>query len=258
MVDEYSEFCLGLERLTGVDLSAYKRQQMERRIRTFVHRKSVPTLAEYLRLIERDGQELDGFLDRLTINVSELYRNPEQYETLRARVIPELHTALPMRVWSAGCSYGAEPYTLACMLAETLPPGSRFEVVGSDIDRRVVSRAQRGWFAEADMRNVPPKVRRLYFDALDGGFMAKQNLRGHLRFRVENLLTDRFQTGYDLICCRNVVIYFTDAARDAVHAGLARSLRRGGYLMVGATERVTDPRTIGLEPAFPFIYKKVA
>jgi chemotaxis protein methyltransferase CheR len=256
-VDEYTEFCSGLQRLTGVDLSAYKRQQMERRVRSFVQRRSVPTLGAYLGVLERDTHELDGFLDRITINVSELYRNPEQYETLRTRVIPDLAAAAgPLRVWSAGCSYGAEPYTLACMLAETLPAGAGFEVVGSDIDRRVTARALRGRFSDADMRNVPDAVRERWFAPSDDGFEARPELRAHLRFRRENLLTDRYQPGWHLILCRNVVIYFTDDARDDVHARLAQALRPGGYLMIGATERVMNPRRIGLEPAFPFIYRK--
>jgi chemotaxis protein methyltransferase CheR len=258
-VDEYTEFCSGLRRLTGVDLTAYKRQQMERRIRSFIQRRSVPTLGAYLGLLERDGHELDGFLDRLTINVSELYRNPEQYETLRTRVIPEIAaTGGMLRAWSAGCSFGAEPYTLACMLAEALPDTGAFEVVGSDIDRRVVDRARRGWFAGADMRNVPQAVRERWFEPQDDGFVARTELRNHLRFRCENLLTDRFTPAWHLILCRNVVIYFTDTARDDVHARLAAALRPGGYLMIGATERVMDPRRIGLEPAYPFIYRKAA
>jgi chemotaxis protein methyltransferase CheR len=257
-VDDYIEFSTGLKRLAGVDLSSYKRQQMERRIRSYVQRKAVPTLGEYLRQLERSADELDQFLDRITINVSELYRNPEQYETLRTKVIPDLKkAAAPLKVWSAGCSYGAEAYTLATMLNEELA-GGRFEVVGSDIDKRIVARAQRGWFAEADMRSVPPKIRDKYFDPFDGGYQAKSLLKGHLRFRLEDLLRDRFQTGWDLVLCRNVVIYFTDEARDQVHQGIARAIRPGGYLMVGATERVSDPKAIGLEPAHPFIYRKVS
>jgi hypothetical protein len=133
-VDEYVEFCSGVRRLTGVDLSAYKRKQMERRIRSFVQRNGAPSLGGYLHVLEGDEGELDGFLDRITINISELYRNPDRYETLRTAVLPEITAGLrPPRVWSAGCSYGAEAYTLACMLAEVLPATSPFEVVGSDI-----------------------------------------------------------------------------------------------------------------------------
>jgi chemotaxis protein methyltransferase CheR len=258
MPDDYLEFSAGLERLTGIDLGSYKRAQMERRIRTYTERKDVGSLVDFLRLITKSQEELDAFLDRITINVSELYRNPEQYETLRTKVVPELKASNPLRVWSAGCSYGAEAFTLACMLSETLGGSARFEIVGSDIDRRVVHRAERGFFSEADMRSVPAKVRDRWFDRQDGGFQAKAQLKNHLRFRREDLLHDRFQNGWDLVLCRNVVIYFTDEARNQVHESIAKVLRPGGYLMVGSTERVADPRSIGLEPAHPFIYRKVA
>jgi chemotaxis protein methyltransferase CheR len=107
------------------------------------------------------------------------------------------------------------------------------------------------------MRNVPQHVRDRWFDPADGGFTARPELRAHLRFRIENLLTDRPRPGWDLILCRNVVIYFTDTARDGVHAGLARALRPGGFLMIGAAERVADTRGAGLQQVHPFIYRKV-
>jgi chemotaxis protein methyltransferase CheR len=257
VVDEYVEFCSGLRRLTGVDLTSYKRQQMERRIRSYVDRKRAPTLAAFLRHIQTSPTDLDDFLDRITINVSELYRNPEQYELLRTKVLPALSaTPAGLRVWSAGCSYGAEAYTLATLLQDAGP--ARFQVVGTDIDRRVLERAARGWFSDADMRAVPPRIRDRYFEACDGGYRAGDELRRHLRFQTQDLLKDRYATGWDLVLCRNVVIYFTDGARDQVHRGIAGVLRPGGYLMVGATERVTEPRALGLEPVHPFIYRKAA
>src|SRR5690349_1853097 len=230
---------------------------MERRIRTYVDRKAAPTLTAFLRHIQASPSDLDDFLDRITINVSELYRNPDQYELLRTRVLPELRPAAGgARVWSAGCSYGAEAYTLATMLRDA--GAARFQVIGTDIDRRVLQRAERGWFSAADMRSVPPRIRDRYFEARDGGFRASDDLRGHLRFQTQNLLEDRYPSAFDLVLCRNVVIYFTDEARDQVHRDLAAALRPGGFLMVGATERVTDPRGIGLEPVHPFIYRKAA
>jgi chemotaxis protein methyltransferase CheR len=228
---------------------------MERRIRSYVDRHRVPSLNDFLRQMERDRGMLDGFLDRVTINVSELYRNPEQYDTLRTRVLPELRRATGLRVWSAGCSYGAEAYTLACIISEALP-GQRFEIAGSDIDRRIVQRAGSGRFSQADMRHVPPNVRAKYFRPDGDGWLAQETLRKSLRFRVEDLLHARYPTGLDLVLCRNVVIYFTDDAKNHVHRGIAGALRPGGYLMVGATERVSDPAALGLEPAFPFIYRK--
>ncbi len=254
--DDYVTFCAGVRRLTGVDLGSYKRAQMERRIRTYAERRQVPDLAAFLGRLESSPAWLEGFLDRITINVSELYRNPEQYETLRRKVLPQLGGAGTTRVWSAGCSYGAEAYTLACILAEE--GFGRYEVVGSDIDRRIVERAQRAWFSAADMRHVPPRVRDTWFRPVDGGFQAQPTLSTKVRFKVEDLLRSTYAAGWDLVLCRNVVIYFTDEARTAVHANLAKALRPGGYLMVGATERVHDPRALRLESTHPFMYRKTS
>ena len=106
--DEYIEFCEGIHRLSGIDLLQYKRGQMERRLRTLAERRGFGPLADYLAVLGRDAEELDRFLDRVTINVSQLWRNPEQWAMLGRHVVPELAAAGRIRVWSAGCSYGAE------------------------------------------------------------------------------------------------------------------------------------------------------
>ena len=258
MADDYLEFCAGVRRLAGIDLRSYKRGQMERRIRSYAQRQRAASLPEFLHRLETSPEWLEGFLDRITINVSELFRNPEQYELLRTRVLLGLRGRGLVRAWSAGCSYGAEAYTLACLLADDLGPRARFEITGSDVDRRVLERARLGVFSAEDMRHVPTRVRERYFEPHDEGARAAATLARHLRFRHEDLLTTRCSTGWDLILCRNVVIYFTDEARSRIHAALAQALRPGGHLMIGATERVAEPRTLGLEPIHPFLYRKRA
>jgi chemotaxis protein methyltransferase CheR len=254
-VDEYTTFCQGVRRLTGVDLSQYKRPQMERRIRSFADGQRARGLSDYLRVLERDPASLDRFLDRVTINVSELFRNPEQYRALREHVLPALPRAGKLRVWSAGCSYGAEAYTVACLAVDALP-GTRVEIVGTDIDRRVVERAQHGVFSREDTRNVPAETLRRHFVEREGRFAASPELRRLCRFRTGDLLRDRYDTNLDLVLCRNVVIYFTEPVRDELHARLAGSLRTWGYLMIGSSERVATPAAIGLLPTHPFIYRK--
>jgi chemotaxis protein methyltransferase CheR len=256
--DDYVIFCDGVRRLCGVDLSSYKRPQMERRIRSFAEHQRITTLEQYLGQLQADPAALDRFLDRVTINVSELFRNPEQYETLRRAVLPELPTGGKVKIWSAGCSYGAEAYTLACLAHETYGAGVRTQIVGTDIDKRVVARAQRGRFSKEDARSVPAATLKRFFTIDGDGFQAAPDLQRLCSFRTGDLLRDRYEQGFDLILCRNVVIYFTEATRNQVHTSLAKALRPGGYLMVGATERVTNPGEIGLELKHPFIYRKVA
>lgn len=255
--DEYGGFCTGIRRLCGIDLSQYKRAQMERRIRTFAERRGITSLAQYLKLLEDGKDELDAFLDRVTINVSQLWRNPEQWDLLRSRILPEYADRGRMRAWSAGCSYGAEAYTLAATCAEVLP-SARVEIVGTDIDRRMVDRARAGVFSIDDARDAPAAQRKRWFTERDGRLHADPKLKTLCRFETGDLLTMRpAQQVYDLVLCRNTVIYFTPEVKDALHARIAGALVPGGYFMVGSTERITDPGQLGLEIAHPFVYRRV-
>jgi len=257
-VDEYAQFCRGVRALCRVDLEQYKRGQMERRIRTFAGLRGAAGLPEYLTMLDADPAQLDLFLDRMTINVSQLWRNPGQFALLAETVIPELAAAGRIRCWSAGCSYGAEAYTLAAIGRE-VAPGARLEILGTDIDKRMVARAREGFFTIDDARSAPPVQLKKWFDHEADGWRAKPELRLLTRFDTSDLLNDRVQAGrFDLVLCRNVVIYFTEPVRDALHRRLIESLRPGGYLMVGSSERVAEPRTLGLDCPAPFIYRKAA
>jgi chemotaxis protein methyltransferase CheR len=255
--DEYVDFCEGIRRLCSIDLLQYKRAQMERRIRTFATTRGLAKLPEYLGVLKQDKTELEQFLDRVTINVSQLWRHPEQFTVLERTILPELAQAGRIRAWSAGCSYGAEAYTLAAVAASTVP-GARVSITGTDIDGRMVQRARDGRFSAADARTTPPGVMERWFAQLpDGTYEVKPQLKTMARFEVGDLLRVQPRPGsFDLVMCRNTVIYFNDEVRDALHARLATALRPGGYLIVGATERVTDPAGIGLAPTHPFTYRK--
>lgn len=254
--DDYVRFCEGIKALAGLDLLQYKRGQMERRLRTFAERVGKPRLGDYLSVLQRDPAELDRFLDRVTINVSQLWRNPEQWATLGRHVVPELAKDGRVRVWSAGCSYGAECYTVASVCLENAG-SAKVQVKGTDIDVRVLERARAGRFSEDDARDAPASSLKRWFDHDGHGWQAKSSLRQVISFERADLLSMRVpEAAYDLVMCRNVVIYFTEDVRDALHERLVRSLRGGGYLVVGSTERITDAARLGLTLAHPFIYRK--
>jgi chemotaxis protein methyltransferase CheR len=256
--DDYVDFCVGINRLVGIDLLQYKRGQMERRLRSFAERRGTARLTEYLTVLRDDATELERFLDRVTINVSQLWRNPEQWATLGRSVVPELAKNGRIRIWSAGCSYGAEAYTIAAVCIEHAP-GVRVEVNGTDVDQRMVERARKGVFSVDDARTVPAASLDRWFERVADGWQARPELQKTVSFDRGDLLTMRFPTAaYDLVLCRNVVIYFTEDVRDALHGRLATSLRGGGYLVVGATERVAAASEIGVELTAPFTYRKVA
>ncbi len=255
-IDDYVLFCEGVKTLASLDLLQYKRGQMERRLRTFAQRLGVASLTDYLELLRGDADELDRFLDRVTINVSQLWRNPEQWAALGAEVIPQLATTGRIRVWSAGCSYGAECYTIAAVCQEYAPK-ARVEVKGTDIDPRVLARAKAGVFSKEDVRTVPDPSLGRWFTHTDAGWEANAELHRLITFERGNLLSMPVPAqAYDLVLCRNVVIYFQEEVRDELHKRLASSLRSGGFLVVGSTERVSSIGDLGLESVQPFIYRK--
>ncbi|MGI8781862.1 MAG: CheR family methyltransferase [Solirubrobacteraceae bacterium] len=251
-VDDFTPFCEAVRAICDVDLLQYKRAQMERRIRTWTARRGTEDLAEYARRLKTDAAELDAFLDRVTINVSQLWRHLEQWTTLATTVLPELAVRGRVRAWSAGCSYGAEAYTLAAVCREAIP-NSRVEIKGTDLDHRMVARARKGAFSADDARGAPAASIARFFP--DGQAIAE--LRRMVSFDTGDLLRMPVpRESYDLVMCRNTVIYFTEDVRDALHRRLVEALKPGGYLVVGTSERVADPRGLGLTSPFYFIYRK--
>jgi chemotaxis protein methyltransferase CheR len=258
-LDDFAALCELVRSLCGVDLSQYKRGQMERRVRTWAQRRGTPDLAQYGLRLRRDPEELDAFLDRVTINVSHLWRHEEQWDALQKTILPALAQERHGRIrcWSAGSSYGAEAYTLAAVAREAVP-GTRVDIQGTDLDRRMVARAREGVFGAEDARTAPQALLRRHFEPTeDGGWKATAELRRMVRFDTGDLLRMPIPAdSYDVIICRNTVIYFTEEVRDALHERLARALAPGGYLIVGTSERVADPRALGLTSPFHFIYRK--
>jgi chemotaxis protein methyltransferase CheR len=255
--DDYTDFCDGVGRLTGIDLAQYRRIQMERRVRAFAGRRGIASLSAYLTALGTDALALEEFRDRMTINVSQLWRNPQQWTHLAETIVPELAGAGSIRAWSAGCSYGAEAYTLAAVCRE-VAPDLAVEIRGTDIDPRVVTRAREGRFGPADARTAPRAVLERWFDRAAAGWRAKPELRMMTRFDTADLLRDPPPAAtFDLILCRNVVIYFTEPVRDRLHRLMAAALRPGGHLMVGSSERVATPGAFGLEASHPCLYRKV-
>jgi chemotaxis protein methyltransferase CheR len=254
--DDYIAFCEGLRHICGIDLTQYKRPQMERRLRSYWSRLGISKLTDALPRLRSDAAQLDDLLDRVTINVSQLWRHPDQWQRLGSGLLAELASAGRLRAWSAGSSYGAEAYTLAAVCSESIPRAS-VRIVGTDIDQRMVARAKVGEFSDADARTAPAESMERWFERIPDGWRAKPALRSMTQFEVGDLLKLRpSASSYELIMCRNTVIYFADQIRDELHARFAHALRPGGMLVIGGTERITDAGSLGLTPIHPFIYKK--
>jgi chemotaxis protein methyltransferase CheR len=254
--DDYIGFCEGLRQICGIDLTQYKRPQMERRLRSYWSRLGISKLTDALPRLRSDAAQLDDLLDRVTINVSQLWRHPDQWTHLESGLLQELAAAGRVRAWSAGCSYGAEAYTLAAICTQVIPRAS-VRILGTDIDQRMVARAKLGEFSIADARTAPSAAMDRWFERTPEGWRAKPALRSITAFEVGDLLKLRpAASSYELIMCRNTVIYFADQIRDELHARFAHALRPGGVLVIGGTERITDAQSLKLSPIHPFIYRK--
>jgi chemotaxis protein methyltransferase CheR len=255
-IDDYQVFCEGLRKICGIDLTQYRRPQMERRLRTFFNRQGISDLADTLPALRDSPSQLEELLDRVTINVSQLWRHPSQILHLHTTILPELAAGGRVRVWSAGSSYGAEAFTIAAECHAVIPR-ARTTILGTDIDGRMVARAREARFSNEDARGVDESVMNAGFERVEGGWQARDALRRIVSFETGDLLRMRPRVAsYDLVVCRNTVIYFSEPVRDLLHGRLAEALRPGGYLLVGATERVAAPGSLGLVTTAPFFYRK--
>lgn len=246
--EQFEQLKARLEKLLGLDLDAYKQAQMRRRITTHVGRSSKDVDA-FIADLGTDKSELAELRDMITINVTEFFRDEAQWTQLRRSVLPELVESQSGRlsIWSAGCSTGQEPYSLAMLLAEAgALEGSK--ILGTDFDREALAKARAGGPYPRDiMKGVSARELGDYFDEGDDGFTAKADLRRHLRFSEVNLLSDRFGRGYDLVVCRNVMIYFNADVKSALIDRFIDSLKPGGILFIGATEALLgdDLKSLG-------------
>lgn len=257
---DYNLFVEKIKRKSGIDLALYKEAQMRRRLNTLRVKNGFDSFHSFFRAIENNKQLYYEFLDRMTINVSEFWRNPTRWETLRSKILPELIKHSPrLRCWSAACSTGEEPYTLAMILDDAkLLSGSK--LFASDLDENALAKAKEGIYISRSLKDVPHHFQTRYFDhngdtAL---YRIQDRIKSEIQFRKQNLLNDNFESGYDLIICRNVMIYFTEEAKHELYHKFSRALRPGGYLFVGSTEQIFNPSNYQFESTETFFYRKLS
>lgn len=256
MPDAYEVFLQDLRRRKGLDLTGYKRPQMERRINSLMRSLKVDDYTAYLDLMEREIQHWRKFVDTLTINVSEFYRNPPQWQVLESKIIPELmQKSNSLKIWSAGCSTGEEPYTLSMVLMQNFPHLS-FSVNASDIDDEVLNKARAGVYGDKAVVNLPKIYLAKYFHRQGNTYTVTDEVKKKIKFYKHNLLKDIFDHNYDLILCRNVVIYFTEESKAYLYKGFYDALRPGGILFTGSTEQIFQAREIGYSLVASFFYKR--
>lgn len=253
----YEDFTKAIFELTKIDLSSYKERQMKRRINSLITRNNYSDYNEYYRALISNRDMLEDFLNYITINVSEFYRNPGQWEVLRRDIIPMLigkHGKL--KIWSTACSTGEEAYSMVMLLKEFLP-FSNINVIATDIDKEALKKAKEGIYLEKSLQSLPKGYIEKFFTPKNDSFIINDNLKGCVEFKQHNLLMDPYPMGCHLIICRNVMIYFTEEAKRKLYGKFRESLEKDGILFVGSTEQIIFPQKYDLKSIRTFFYKRL-
>ncbi|APF25553.1 cheR methyltransferase, SAM binding domain protein [Clostridium sporogenes] len=242
----------------GINLKAYKQNQLQRRILSLMSRVGVNSVEEYINLLKKDKDQRIKFLDFITINVSEFFRNPEIFDELEKKIKIELlnNTSGSLKIWSAACSIGAEPYSLSIIMDE-ISPNKKHKIIATDLDMTILQRAKEGIYAQAEIKNVKKERLEKYFTKEGEKYKIKSSIKNVVTFKKHDLILDNYEKDFDLIVCRNVVIYFNQDIKDNIYKKFSESLKKRGLLFVGATESIYNYKDYGFEKVSTFIYRKI-
>ncbi|GAA0115833.1 CheR family methyltransferase [Clostridium senegalense] len=245
-----------VKRELQIDLTAYKSNQLHRRIQSLMTRVGASSIEEYITMLKTDKIQREKFLDYLTINVTEFFRNPEIFDEFKDVIKSNLNYKSPLKIWSAACSLGAEPYSLAMILDE-ISPGVNHKIIATDIDNNILNKAKKGEYSSLEIKNVPSQLLKKYFKSQDKSYVIDNKLKKMITFKKHDLILENYESNFDIIICRNVVIYFNQDIKDRIYDKFSRSLKKGGILFVGATESIYNYKAFNFEKVSTFIYRKL-
>lgn len=257
MAYDYEYFKKAVLDLTKIDLDAYKEKQMKRRIDTLIAKNKITGYDNYVAALKKDNRMFEEFVNYLTINVSEFYRNPDQWQIMDREIIPDMirRFGKNLKIWSAACSTGDEPYSLVMALSRHLPL-NQIKIYATDLDKQVIAKAKTGLYVEKSIASVPDDFKKKYFTKVGPSYQISNEIKSRVEFKEHNLLKDAYPTDYHLIVCRNVLIYFTEEAKDEVFRKFQKSLKSGGFLFIGSTEQIINHKEIGFDRRNSFFYEK--
>lgn len=253
----YEDFKADIYQLTKIDLNAYKERQMKRRIDTLINKHGYKEYKEYVAALKASKELFDEFINYLTINVSEFYRNPDQWEILDKEVFSTLFERFGQRltIWSAACSTGDEPYSLVMALSRYLPL-SKIRIIATDIDKQVLLAAKNGIYPAKSLESVPKDLKDKFFVQEGSLYRISDEVKRCVEFREHNLLLDTYPSDVNLIVCRNVLIYFTEEAKDDIFKKFYKALSPGGVLFLGSTEQMIGYKEVGYSRRASFFFEK--
>ncbi len=257
MAYDYEWFKNSVYDLTRIDLNAYKEKQMKRRIDTLIAKNGVDGYDKYVAFIKENNSKFEEFINYLTINVSEFYRNPDQWKVMDQEIIPGLISKFGkhLKIWSAACSTGDEPYSLVMALSRHIPL-DQIKIQATDLDKQVIAKAKVGLYSEKSVASVPDDLKRKFFTKVGLSYQISEEVKKRVEFKQHNLLKDDYGNGWNMIVCRNVLIYFTEEAKDGVFVNFQKALANKGVLFIGSTEQIINYKEIGYTRKNSFFYEK--
>lgn len=251
---DYEQFKAQIRSFINLDLNCYKEQQMQRRIRQWISRYNLEDFQDLTQKIRSDHDHKNKFIEYLTINTSHFFRDEKVFAYIADHVLPDIAKTSRAKIWSAGCSIGAEAYTIVMLLLER---DLRFQkLLATDVDEYILSQAKAGIYQANQVAHVPPHLLKEYFTHDEKYYTISDDIKRYVSFNRHNLLTDHYDTGYDLILCRNVFIYFTSEVQKELTSRFVQALRPGGYFVVGSAEQIMNPNSFGLTRTNYCIYQK--
>lgn len=239
---------------SGIHFSAANRTILESRLKERLRSAKLETVGEYYNYVLRDSEELKVLLDSVTTNLTRFFRNQAHWQTFQHFVVPDLveHKKKTgdkkIRVWSAGCSTGEEPYTLAMVLTELLPSGFTQEITASDLSLKSVLTAKEGFYPEMRVNGIPEYYLKKYFEKQEGGYKVVDSIRSSIKFDYHNLKNDSGLRNLDVVFCRNVLIYFDEAAQKESVERFWSAMAPFSYLFIGHSESL-----FGMNTQFEFV-----
>ena len=268
--DSLARYADLIYRRTGIRISPQKKTLLSNRLRRRLRARNIATFEDYFKLLvalPRTDPEWDEFLEVITTHETYLYRDPGQWKWFSDEFLPAIQQearqgkrARSLRIWSAACSTGDEPFTIACCLASTFGPASGWdiEIVATDIGTGALEQARKARFSQRAMQLVPESIRRRFFTQVaDQEWEAKRLLRDWIHFQQHNLIEPFTRKDFDLVVLKNVLIYFDPDSKKKVIKNLDRSLRASGYLLSGPAEGISD-LVRDYERVKPWLHRKPA
>lgn len=252
--EDFEKFRKTIYDESGITFSVTNRPILDSRIKEILREKKIETAAEYHSLILRDHEEMKRMLDSVTTNLTRFFRNQPHFDAFEKYVIPHVLEEKKktgdrtVRVWSAGCSTGEEPYTIAMLLKRILPAGYDFTVTASDISLKSLMVGQQGFYADNKVDGIPPDFLSEFFTKTNGGYQINKDIMNCVKFDYHNLKNDTGMRNLDIIFCRNVMIYFDEPAQLVVLDRFWNSMAKHSYLFIGHSESL-----FGMNTKFEFL-----